>query len=353
MQLSRLHDSAGWAPAHVLLERFADARSPLFTPEQLFEAFLAPRIDPGPSRIYFNHEIEKNVFNRQGDAPTPPEYLPGALDGTWVGYSERVKAAIGGGRYCLRMTEVHAHSPAIYKRLAEHLSALEPAFAAGDRCVRTTIFMGDYDFTPFGVHVDPYPQIQSVVSGSRSALFWESSYWEGRAAAERLAPWDHLAAARKVTMGAGDAVYWAGDYEHAFRSCADAFSGSGQLSIAITISFPEVPAPETATELARRRSAHHFLNVPLPRATREWGSDQLFRGEPLFALAIASRSDEEIVLVGGGCTVGIPADPALEGFVARVRTGDPFRFADFAALGEENARALVDLFYERYCIEAV
>jgi len=324
-----------WAPAHEVLAGFT-ADDPLFTPDALFEAFVAARELSGPGAIYFNHEIERNVFSRQRGAPTPKEQMPDASDRSWGGYSERIKTTFGGARFLLRLTELHAYSGAIYTRLCKLLAPLD--LTDGKRCVRTTVFVGDYDYTPFGVHVDPYPQIQCVISGTRSALFWESDYWSGRTEEERLAPWNHLEGAHRVTMAAGDAVYWAGDYEHAF-------SARGELGIALTISFPEIPAADTEVEQARRRSAHHFLNVPPARPSRAWRSEQLFCGHPSFPLEIVSQ---EVVVVSGSA-FGIPATPALSAFVARVNERKPFRVSDL----DESARELVDVFYTHYGIEAV
>jgi hypothetical protein len=241
---------------------------------------------------------------------------------------------------------VHAHSSAIYKRLVELVSPLEPSLEREHRCVRTTIFMGDYDYTPFGVHVDPYPQIQTVITGTRSAFFWDAEYWKDWTEADRLAPWDHVDEAHQVAMHPGDGVYWAADYEHVF-------SGRGTFGIALTISFPEVPAPESEIELARRRSAHHFLNVPLARPAREWKPDQLFAGDPTFPLRIASQSDAETVVVGGGCAIELPSLPMLPDLVARVNARVPFRFSDFAAMGEDAAQSLAEVLYAHYCIDAV
>ncbi len=334
-----------WAPAHLLLEGFT-AGEPLFSPEALFEAFVAAREVDGPGKIYFNHEIERNVFSRQRGAPTRDEDMPAASDGSWTGYAERMKKAHAGARFCLRLTELHAYSSAIYTRLCKLLSPLD--LGDGKRCVRTTVFVGDYDYTPFGVHVDPYPQIQCVISGGRTALFWDSEYWGGRTEEERLAPWDHLEAAHRVPLKQDDAVYWAAAYEHAF-------SAQGELGIALTISFPPIPAPENEVEEARRRSAHHFLNVPAPRAPRTAKPEQRFLGHPLFPLTIVSEDASEIVIVGAGSAFAIPRAPskaprrAVSAFVARVNERSPFRVSDV----DESVRELVDVFWAHYCIEAV
>ena len=323
-----------WAKGHRSLGGWVQANAP-FSPEELFEIFAAGAA--GPSVVFFNYEVSKNVFSRQEGAPTKPEHLPAASDGGFDGYSARVKATLNGARYCLRMTEPHVGSHEVYERLIRLVAPLEGILAAESRAVRTTVFVGDYEYTPFGVHVDPYPQIQCAISGERTALFWDDPYWADKSPEDRLAPWNHLAAAHELKMPAGDAVYWAPAYEHAFSS-------RGEHAIALTISFPEVPPPDSAVEVLRRKSAHHFLNVPPVRSAREHAKGQLFCGNPLFPITIAGDGK----LVAAGRIFEISGIPELAAFVARV-AHSPFRYSDL----DDTGRALVDVFYTHYAIDVV
>lgn len=349
-EMRQIHGDVGWAPGHRLLgseNAGHEARFGFFPPEDLFEVFLAVRdAGPGVGALYFNHEVEENVFSRQGNAPTPREHLPARADVSFAGHRARVKALFGGARYCLRVTEPQAYSAAIFGRLVERFAVLAPVLEKESRAIRTTAFVGDYAYTPFGVHVDPYPQIQCAIAGGRTAYFWDDAYWVGRTDADRMAPWKHLPAAHMLAVPTAHAVYWAGDYEHAFSSLAD------EPSIALTVSFPPIPPAESEIERMRRRSAHHFLNAPLARSARSFDPDQAFAGSALFPLAITA-SDSEAVVTGAGRTFTMPSNPALATFVARVNAREPFRLRDCDELHEGDARAIVELFYAHYCVEAV
>lgn len=345
LQLTERVCPKGWAPNHRQLEGFVKGAASPFSEQELFDVFAATR-DGGPSVVFFNYELSKNVFSRQEGAPTSPEHIPAPTDGSFAGFAARIKASLGGARYCLRMTEPHVGSRAVYERLVRLVAPLEAILAEQSRVVRTTVFVGDYEYTPFGVHVDPYPQIQCAISGARKALFWDDPYWAKRTEEERLAPWNHLDAAHVVDMPAGDAVYWAPAYEHAFSSC-------GEHAVALTVSFPEVPPPDSNVEALRRKSAHHFLNLPPARSARAFRSDQVFAGNPIHPIALASSSEGEATVVAAGQVFTISGIAALPAFVARVNDKAPFRYSDLAGLDEETARALVDVLYGYYAVDAI
>ena len=355
-QIRQVHDGAGWASRHRLVA--SDKGFGFFAPEDLFEVFLVVREEPrGASNvgaIYFNHEVEENVFHRQGNVPTPVAHMPARADATFAGHRERIKALLGGARYCLRVTEPQAYSATIFERLVARFAPLAPVLEKESRAIRTTAFVGDYAYTPFGVHVDPYPQVQCAISGARTAFFWEDAYWVGKSEADRMAPWKHLEAAHEVAVPAHHAIYWAGDYEHAFSSRAE---GGEQPSIALTVSFPEIPQADSEIERMRRRSSHHFLNAPLARPARSFtdadaDADQTFVGSALFPLALR-MGETEAVVIGAGRTFTMPSTPAVATFIARVNERRPFRLRDCTELDAGDARAIVELLYAHYGVDAV
>jgi len=339
MSLEAVLDERGWR----LLERGGEDFGSLFDSRELFDAFLnAEEHTEGPGTLYFNYEVSPRVFSRQHGARTPSVHLPKRSDGSFEGYAERIQRELKTEHYCLRLTELHAYAPAIWKRLCALLLPLQPALEKAGRTVRTTVFVGHYQYTPFGVHVDPYPQIQCVTEGAREALFWDADYWkpyeDGNAA--RLAPWDHLAAAHRLPMTKGDAVFWAAFEEHAFSS-------SGGFAMALTISFPEIEPSAGDLEVVRRRSAHHFLNVPLPV---ESSSPRIVRGLAQFPLQVV-----ETALVGGGhaFALDLPVE-AQRRFVDRVNAGHEFSPEDVArdlGVDLDSAQSVIDIFATHHVLE--
>jgi hypothetical protein len=338
---------SGWAPGYTSLDPI---RPPLFSQEELFATFLAIE-EAGPGTPYFNYEMTPRVFSRQAGKAAPPEHLPKRADGSFAGYADRIRRELNTKHYCLRLTEMHAHAPpVVWERLCRLLQPFAKTLGEQSRCVKTTVFVGHYEYTPFGVHVDPYPQIQCVTTGDRSALFWKSDYWAPPLTTEdRLAPYDHLATADRIAMSSGDAVYWDANVEHAFSS-------SGGFAIALTISFPELPQPDSEIEKLRRASAHHFLHVPPAAPAPSLSASTRFRGNPLFPLAC-----RENTLIGGGSVLELDGLPfsALRSFTDRViqttTAFGAFGVDDVAKdleIGEDDARAVVDALIASHCVVA-
>jgi hypothetical protein len=336
-------------PGYRVLDR-RESFSSLFDENELFEGFLSAegRREQGlvgPGTLYFNYEVEPGVFNRQGDAAVPSAHLPKRSDGSLEGYVERIKRELHTTRYCVRLTELHAYVPAMWKRLCELLPTLgDAAKIENGRAVRTAVFAGHYDYTPVGIHVDPYPQIQCVLTGERLALFWDASYCAKLTDADRMKPLAHVDAADAIPMTKGDAVYWPAGQEHLFSS-KDGFA------IAMTISFPEVDAPGSELEAARRRSAHHFQNVPPTIPPRP--SSKVFRGAKLFPFEVV---DDSLVSAGTSFAIGL-ASPDLQLFANRVNdTQTTFEVSDTMndlRIGEEDARELVQALVAHHCVEVV
>jgi hypothetical protein len=206
----------------------------VFTQRDLFDVLLRARA--ANARFWFNSETGGGRYTRQQNAPAPEAGLPRESDETLDGYGARVREAFG-GRFCLRLPLAERHD-FVFAGLTDALFAeLERALGRAARR-ESVIFVGDYDFTPVGVHTDPVPIIQAVVSGQKRAHFWNPGTWN-REPRDPGEPRRFLSDATTIELSGGDMVYWpAGEY-HVFEC--------DRLSVGVSCGFPDEVSEELAT----------------------------------------------------------------------------------------------------------
>jgi 50S ribosomal protein L16 3-hydroxylase len=193
------------------------------TADDLFRAFVLAA-SSAPEAILFNREIDEGVYSRHATAPPTPEELPRAEDLSFEGYAERVTRLLAGGRFCIRLVN---HAPAVAERVNHFLRGLGEALGKEPR-VNLVAFVGNYDFTPVGVHTDEDPIFQAVVLGKKRARFWPREVWE-REPRDPHAPDRYLADAESHALSPGQIVFWPARRYHVFE-CAGL---AGALSIGL------------------------------------------------------------------------------------------------------------------------
>ncbi len=313
----------GWRPQVVKLR--PQLAEPVVTTEAIFDAFLRAAENEGEGRIFFNHELDGGIFNRQGGKPTPREVVPRADDGGFAGYEERMTRQLGGRRFCLRLVDAQVYGHTIFDRVGAFTRLLREKVERVDpvpRGMQSNVFVGNYDFSPFGAHADGVPQMQYLVAGRRRAHFWvDPAYWRGRSHDEALRPWEHLDHAQAVDLEPGDVVYWPMTAEHVF-TCKS-------LAVAITVTFLPRPAATTEIERRARRSAHGFNLFPPARPADALRLDTRLRGKGTLVEVArgAARSD----WVANGFIVSVEGAASTDGLLARLRSGATFAVADAMA----------------------
>src|SRR5205814_1147561 len=142
-----------------------------------------------------------------------------------------------GRRFCFRLTDLQAHDIVLFRRLAEFLRGLFRNLSELRRA-QTVIFVGNYEYTPPGVHTDPDPIFQYVVHGKKRACFWPREVWEKEPRDPHSAS-RYLEDATIFDVEEGDLVYWPMGQYHVFAS-------SG-FSVGLSIGLPD-PLPAGSPE---------------------------------------------------------------------------------------------------------
>jgi hypothetical protein len=184
------------------------------TPQDLLRAFAAARRSR-PDALFFNRELAPGTYSRHADAPPRPEELPGEEDVSLPAYAERVTASLGGGRFCVRLVDAQEHEPRIGAQVDAFLAGLIAALPRRPR-IGVVAFVGDYDFTPVGVHTDAEPIFHAVVLGRKRGRFWTPAQWE-REPRDPRSPARYLDDALSYELSAGDVVYWPAGMYHVFE----------------------------------------------------------------------------------------------------------------------------------------
>jgi cupin superfamily protein len=184
------------------------------TPEHLLRAFAAARVSR-PDALFFNRELAPGSYSRHAEAPPRPQELPNDEDVSLPAYATRVTAYLGGGRFCLRLVDAQEHEPRIGDQVDAFLAGLMAELPRRPR-VTVVAFVGDYDFTPVGVHTDAEPIFHAVVMGKKRGRFWTPARWERERRDARM-PGRYLDDALSYELSAGDVVYWPAGMYHVFE----------------------------------------------------------------------------------------------------------------------------------------
>ena len=220
--------------------------------------------------------------------------LPERSDGSAEGYAARVTPLVGGRRFGLVVQDVQAYDATLWLRLREFLRGLfEHTSLPGDAC-KATVFLGNYERTPFGLHRGDSANFMFVVEGRKRMRTWPDAFFHGKENLTHKLAYEHYNA-DSIVMDAepGDVIFWPSDYWHIGESV------DGGLSSAVSVALFMTPRP-TADVMARAASLVHARMAGAVPAARGGA-----HAEHVQRIALeAARSQAALAAAA--------ADPALE-----------------------------------------
>lgn len=202
---------ARWWQRRVVVFRASGA-----TPVSLDDAF-ACAVAAGRSQLAetFDAVARRNAqfsIDGQQQAFVAP-WLPVAGDRDFPGYAARLAAALGGRRHALVISRFHGHAFAVWAALRAAFAPLWRRIGLPLTGAITTLFHGDYEATPTGVHKDRFATMLFALAGRKRMRFWPARPWtEPVATITRYEA--HLASSFAIEVGAGDILYWPSSYYH-------------------------------------------------------------------------------------------------------------------------------------------
>ncbi|KLJ01469.1 hypothetical protein WQ56_06270 [Luteimonas sp. FCS-9] len=144
----------------------------------------------------------------------PGDWLPRGEDGSFDAYARRVLRAAGDdAAYALIVNEFHRHDARIFEAGRRFFRGLWAHVGLPATGAITTLFHGNYERTPVGVHKDRFSTFVFVLQGRKRMRFWPTRPWRD-AVATRVDYAQHLADSFAIEVGPGDVLYWPSAYYH-------------------------------------------------------------------------------------------------------------------------------------------
>jgi hypothetical protein len=208
-------------------------RAPCEMPFPLSDVF-ACAVEAGRRQLDATYDVaarratQFSIEERQEAFVEP--WLPFTSDGDFAGYAARLAPALGGRRYALVISGFHGNSFAVWSRARAWFAPLWRRIGLPSTGAITTLFHGDYESTPVGVHKDRFATFMFVLSGRKRMRFWPARPWDEPVST--ITQYDaHLGSSFAVDVGQGDFLYWPSSYYHVGES-------SGGLATSVNVGVP-------------------------------------------------------------------------------------------------------------------
>jgi hypothetical protein len=157
-------------------------------------------------------------------------WLPVARDRDFAGYAARLAGALGDRRHALMISRFHGHSHAVWSAARAMFAPLWQRIGLPLTGAITTLFHGDYEATPVGVHKDRFTTMLFALAGRKRMRFWPVRPWTEPVST--MTRYDaYLATSFAIEVGPGDVLYWPSSYYHVGEA-------AGGVSISVNIGIP-------------------------------------------------------------------------------------------------------------------
>lgn len=154
-------------------------------------------------------------------------------DGSFAGYQARMRQALAGRRYALVVSELHSFSYALWAEERRLLDELWRRLGLPLSGAITTLFHGNYEHTPVGVHRDRFGTMLFALRGRKRMRFWRQRPW--REDVSTLLDYQpYLAESLAVELAPGEALYWPSSYYHVGESVDDEPATSVNIGLPIS-----------------------------------------------------------------------------------------------------------------------
>lgn len=293
-----------------------------------------------------------------------PDVLPMRADGSLAGYHERMRRAVPrGDGYSIFVNEVIRHDPMAWTGVRDFVRGLVQHIGLPTRGFDSGVGLGQYDFTPFGVHVDPGRSAFVLpIAGRKHFRIWPADYVRQHPELVR----NHgdygplMNDSLLLEAGPGGIMYWPSDAWHIAEGANDgeftvmvaigALLGTGRMLPAVPCdvdnlqtSAENMPdgfaATIEGTHIQKRGATAEqvwmaFLSglglrhpMPMRRAARP---DQWLQAQRRYPILWRPLSDGQFAIgVSGHCIV--EAGDWIPEAVERINGGAPFEVPELVA----------------------
>jgi 50S ribosomal protein L16 3-hydroxylase len=298
-------------------------------------------------------------------------FAPTAADATLDGWSERLRARLGGRDFGLVLNDAQACDVALFGRARRFLRGLVERVGLSSQN-DATVFAGHYRTTPFGLHADPYGNFLFMATRKRIHVWPRDLFERYPEARGRIDCRDLIPEARTFDGEAGDLLYVPSNRPHVAeadglsvhislivgtdgrkvlelvqRRCDEllraAISPSPPALFRVVPGRAELPPALAALAAAltddgalhrslREAWAAHvsatgFTRVPDRRAPIALGDDDRVAADPDSPIVVELEGTDA-VCAAYGHALALPAHPAVRTIAERLNTGRPERVGD-------------------------
>ncbi len=306
--------------------------------------------------------------------PADPDDLPRPSDSTLDGYTQRVHERMQGQRYALIINTLHAYDYALWAKERYFVDRLWQNVGIPTSSPITTLFHGNYQNTPVGVHTDRFATFMFAVRGRKRMRFWSQRPWP-EAVTSKVDYAEYLAQSFSIVVEAGDMLYWPSHYYHVGEGVDEDVATSVNIGVPVSaplaayyvddLLFSEQHRPSNgqselyahpsqpglpqglraALQDIRQRSTNDSLRdchqqlwcrrlsaaalepVPDPRERQDLRPDDQIRLEPDAMLLWVRQATGVIVVAANGHIARIIGRPHIEALLRQLNSGASFRVA--------------------------
>ncbi|WBQ08036.1 JmjC domain-containing protein [Kribbella sp. CA-293567] len=144
--------------------------------------------------------------------------LPAAADRTFDQYEARLKPVLDDRGYALIVSVLHAFDREMWQRERQFFASLWEQVGLPLTGAITTMFHGNYDNSPVGVHKDRFATFMFGLRERKRMRFWAERPWTDPVSTvvdyQRFLPTSFA-----VEVEPGDLLYWPSSYYHVGENC--------------------------------------------------------------------------------------------------------------------------------------
>jgi hypothetical protein len=161
------------------------------------------------------------------------QYLPDSKDESIEQYEERVDQFLDGRKFGLIAEHFQIFDSQIWFRIREFVRGLYEFTGLPGEDTKATIFLGNYDRTPIGLHKGSSHNFMFVLHGRKRIRLWPKRYFSGGNRIEHTIKYDEYLEDSILLEGRpGDILYWPSGYWHIGESAQD-----HELSMGLSLSI--------------------------------------------------------------------------------------------------------------------
>jgi hypothetical protein len=285
-----------------------------FTSQEIYEALLEAggRVRRGeyttPLRFFIEHENGPDGLPYYGMVLANAHYLPIREDGDLPTYLARLDKLLQGKRFGLVLNRAQGFHWKHWLQTSSFLSGLYASVGVPMGSNDSGIFLGNYRYTPFGIHKDNSHVFNFVVEGRKSYSLWPYEALSGRDEVPKGVPLhdkacsivlrdkqdeaELLSRATFLEASAGDVTYWPVSYWHR----AEPTEGlSLSVSLGVSFSAPSFTADAAPQEWPGRLRANELPGRRTWQVPASVRSALRQRGQPKALRAAERESTAEWV----------------------------------------------------------